>query len=120
MRYSEEQQKIAKVLLEGPKTLEQLREATGLDAKKLNEELKELLKLKVVERKIDKSELYLAQEAFFTGTAVQIAWIKEIDGRIIGNGKRGKITKKLQELFFEIVRGNNKKYSPKWCTKVKI
>jgi len=78
------------------------------------------LNLKVVERKIDKSELYLAEEAFFTGTAVQIAWIKEIDGRIIGNGKKGEIAKKLQELFFEIVRGNNKKYSPRWCTKVKI
>lgn len=78
------------------------------------------LKLEVVERKIDRSELYLAEEAFFTGTAVQIAWIKEIDGRIIGDGKRGKVAKKLQGLFFEIVRGNNKKYSPKWCAKVKI
>ena len=57
MTYSEEQQKIAKILLEGPKTLDQLREASGLDAKQLNEELKGLLKLKVVERKEDEYKL---------------------------------------------------------------
>lgn len=83
-------------------------------------ELSKDLNIPVEERRIDRSELYLADEAFFSGTAVQIAWIKEIDGRIIGNGRRGKISGKLQDLFFKIVRGENKKYSPKWCLKVKV
>jgi len=83
-------------------------------------ELARDLKIPVEERPIDRTELYVADEAFFSGTGVQIAWLAKVDGRIIGNGRRGKITSKIQDLFFEIVRGKNKKYSPKWCTKVKI
>lgn len=83
-------------------------------------ELAKDLNIEVQERSIDRSELYLADEAFFSGTGVQLAWIAKIDDREIGNAKKGEITAKLQDLFFEIVRGENKKYSPKWCTKIKI
>ena len=69
MNYSEEQQKIAKILLEGPKTLEELREASGLDAIQLNEELKELLKIKVVERKEDEYKLIDLVEKAVKGQA---------------------------------------------------
>ena len=70
-------------------------------------------------RSIDRSELYISDEAFFCGTGVQIAWIAQIDKRTIGNGKRGPITKKMQELFFSIVYGNKQKYS-NWCTTIPI
>lgn len=71
----------------------------------------------VEERTIDRSELYVADEAFFSGTGAQIAWIQKIDQRTMGNGNRGEITGKLQDLFFSVVRGNEKKYES-WCTKI--
>lgn len=77
------------------------------------------LDIPVETRSIDRSELYISDEAFFCGTGVQIAWIAQIDGRSIGNGKRGPVTQKLQELFFSIVRGNEQKYSA-WCTTIPI
>ena len=80
-------------------------------------ELAKDLKVEVNIRSIDRSELYAADEAFFSGTAVQIAWIARIDNRVIGDGKRGPITEKLQELFFKIVRGEEQKYQS-WCTKI--
>lgn len=69
------------------------------------------LGIKVIERRITRDEFYIADEAFFTGTAAEITPIRELDFRIIGNGKRGEITKKLQDAFFEVVKGENKKYS---------
>ena len=77
------------------------------------------LKIIVEERQVNRTELYIADEAFFSGTGAQLAWISSIDKRIINNGKRGKITTKLQNLFFEIVKGKNNKYK-KWCTTIKI
>jgi branched-chain amino acid aminotransferase len=71
-------------------------------------------------RPIDRTELYICDEAFFTGTGVQIAWISEVDKRQIGFGKRGKITAKIQDTFFKIVYGNHPKYSAKWCSKVLV
>ncbi|MGH7451607.1 MAG: branched-chain amino acid transaminase [bacterium] len=71
----------------------------------------------VVERSIDRSEIYLANEAFFTGTGVQITAITRVDYRSIGTGKMGEITTKLRELFFNVVRGRVKKYR-EWCTPV--
>ena len=68
------------------------------------------LGLNIIERKITRDEVYIADEAFFTGTAAEITPITELDFRIIGDGKRGKITKKLQDSFFEMVFGNNPKY----------
>jgi len=69
------------------------------------------LSIEVQEREIDRTELYVADEIFVTGTACNISAIVEVDKRKIGEGKIGKITKSLRELYFEIVRGENKKYS---------
>lgn len=73
--------------------------------------------IKIAEERFTRDELYIADEAFFTGTAAEITPIREVDGRTIGNGKPGEITKKLQSLFFDIVRGKNKKYES-WLTRV--
>lgn len=70
----------------------------------------------VVERSIDRTELYVADEVFFSGTGAQVAWIGKIDNRTVGNGKRGEITSKLQDTFFEVVRGNDSRYEA-WCSK---
>ncbi len=70
------------------------------------------------ERVVDRTELYVADEVFFSGTGAQVAWISKIDGRTIGDGKRGEITGKLQDLFFEVVKGNKKQYAD-WCTIIK-
>ncbi|MFH0773235.1 MAG: branched-chain amino acid transaminase [bacterium] len=70
------------------------------------------------ERTVDRSELYICDEAFFSGTGVQVSWIAKIDNRKVGEGKRGSITAKVQDLFFRIVHGEEQKYSA-WCTKLK-
>lgn len=75
------------------------------------------LGIETIERSIDRSELYLADEAFFTGTAAHVSPILEIDHRPIGDGKVGKVTKKLQQLYFDVIRGKNPKYLH-WCTPV--
>lgn len=75
------------------------------------------LDIPILEREIDRSEVYIADEAFLSGTGAQVAWIAEVDGRRIGKGKIGPISQKIQKLFFDIVRGKEKKYS-KWLTKV--
>lgn len=75
------------------------------------------LGIQTVERHIDRTEIYIADEAFLTGTGAQVAWIAEVDKRIIGNGKIGPATAKIQKLFFNIVRGNVSKYSS-WLTKI--
>lgn len=73
----------------------------------------------VEERTIDRSELYVADEMFFCGTGAQVSWIKELDHRKVGTGRRGKITSKIQDLFFKVVRGEVSEYES-WCTKVKV
>ena len=75
--------------------------------------------IEVEVREIDRTELYLADEAFFCGTGVQVAWIESVDGRTIGAGKAGPITEQLRTTFFGIVRGTNEQYAH-WLTKVKI
>lgn len=80
-------------------------------------ELAEELSVSVVERDIDRTEVYIADEAFLSGTGAQVAWIAEVDGRKVGNGKMGSITGKIQKLFFDIVRGKEKKYKD-WLTKI--
>lgn len=72
----------------------------------------------VREERFTRDELYIADEAFFTGTAAEVTPIRELDGRIIGKGKPGRITRKLQSVFFDIVKGRNKKYKS-WLTLVK-
>ncbi|MCH7906487.1 MAG: branched-chain amino acid transaminase [Chloroflexi bacterium] len=70
--------------------------------------------LKVVERRMHRSELYLADEVFLTGTAAHLTAVGELDNRKIGSGEMGPITQKLQEMYFDIVVGNNPKYMH-WC-----
>jgi branched-chain amino acid aminotransferase len=69
------------------------------------------LGIDTIERQVDRSELYVAEECFFTGTAANVAPILEIDHRPIGTGKIGKMTAKLQKLFAEVMLGRNPKYS---------
>jgi branched-chain amino acid aminotransferase len=61
-------------------------------------------------RNITRDEVYICDEAFFTGTAAEVTPIKDIDNRVVGNGSRGKITKILQEKYFNIVYGRDKNY----------
>jgi len=75
------------------------------------------LDIDTIERSVDRSELYLAEECFFTGTATNIAQVVEIDHRTIGNGETGEITAKLQQLFAEVALGRNPHYSH-WYTLV--
>ena len=78
---------------------------------------RERLDLETVERKIDRTELYVAEEAFFCGTGVQVAAIATIDHRPVGTGKLGPIVKGLRDLYFDIVRGKVEDYRD-WCTPV--
>ena len=73
--------------------------------------------IKVEERDVSRSELYISDEVFFSGTGVQVAWVKEIDKRIIGNGKIGSLTKELQNIFFRTVTGEEEKYK-NWLTPI--
>ncbi len=66
--------------------------------------------LEVEARRITRDDVYLADEAFFTGTAAEITPIRELDSRVIGAGKRGPITEKLQSMFFDVVNGRSDKY----------
>jgi branched-chain amino acid aminotransferase len=71
----------------------------------------------ITEERFTRDELYISDEAFFSGTAAEVTPITVVDGRTIGNGRPGKITKRLQSLFFDIVKGKNKKYDS-WLTRV--
>lgn len=71
--------------------------------------------LEVVERRITRDEVYIADEAFFTGTAAEVLPIRELDGRTIGDGQRGPITERLQALYFDQVRGRREAH-PEWHT----
>lgn len=71
--------------------------------------------IRVIEERFTRDELYVADEAFFTGTAAEITPIRQVDNRSIGNGKPGEITQTLQNIFFDIIRGKQEKYK-KWLT----
>lgn len=75
------------------------------------------LGLKCVEKRITRDEVYVADEAFFTGTAAEVTPIRELDDRTIGAGKRGPITERLQSLFFDVAGGKNNDYV-EWLTYV--
>ncbi len=75
------------------------------------------LGIETIERNITRYELYTADECFLTGTAAHITPVAEIDHRKIGNGEIGQITKKLQKIYSDVIRGNNPKYLD-WCTAV--
>jgi len=74
-------------------------------------------KIKVQEVNLTRDEVYIADEAFFTGTAAEVTPIREVDERTVGTGKPGPITKKLQTLFFKIVKGEVRGYNS-WLTKL--
>ncbi|KMQ73555.1 branched-chain amino acid transaminase [Marinobacter subterrani] len=76
------------------------------------------LGLQVKERRITRDEVYVAEEAFFTGTAAEVLPIRELDGRIIGAGKRGPVTEKLQAMYFDAVKGKLPEHSS-WLTPVR-
>ena len=75
------------------------------------------LGLAVVEKRITRDEVYIADEAFFTGTAAEVTPIREVDGRAIGSGTRGPITERLQTLYFDQVHGRRDTH-PEWLTVV--
>jgi branched-chain amino acid aminotransferase len=72
---------------------------------------------KVVEKRITRDEVYIADEAFFTGTAAEVLPIRMLDGRSIGTGRRGPITKRLQGLYFDVVQGKSAAHL-RWLTDV--
>ena len=75
------------------------------------------LGIDVVERPIARTELYVCDEVFFCGTGAQVAPVRSVDRRLIGGGKPGPISRKLQELYFQVVMGKVDKYRS-WCTPV--
>lgn len=66
--------------------------------------------IEVVRRRITREEIYIADEAFLTGTAAEVTPVREVDARVIGRGYRGEITEKLQSAYFDVVAGKNDKY----------
>ena len=78
-------------------------------------EMAQKAKIKVCEVNFTRDELYIADEAFFTGTAAEVTPVREVDGRNIGNGRPGPVTRKMQNLFFKIVKGESKIYKS-WLT----
>jgi branched-chain amino acid aminotransferase len=75
------------------------------------------LGIDIVQKRITRDEVYIADEAFFTGTAAEVTPIRELDRVEIGAGARGPMTEKIQSAFFDIVNGRNPKYA-EWLTKV--
>ena len=73
--------------------------------------------IEVEEKRITRDQVYIAEEAFFTGTAAEVLPIRELDGRRIGEGKRGPITEKLQHMYFDQVMKKDSSH-PEWSTLV--
>ena len=89
----------------------------GISRRSVIELAREELKINVVERPVDRTEVYLCDELFLTGTAAQITAVTRVDFRPVGNGKMGPITSRLYELYQEILRGRVDKYKH-WLTPV--
>lgn len=75
------------------------------------------LGIETLERSVDRTELYIADEVFMTGTAAHLTPVIDIDHRKVGDGEVGNLTKRLQGLYFDVIRGKNPKYLD-WCTPV--
>ena len=80
---------------------------------------KEELGFHILERRIRRSELYFADEVFLTGTAAHIQSVGQLDNRDIGDGLPGKITNQINEVYQQVIRGNNRKYR-NWCTEIEV
>jgi branched-chain amino acid aminotransferase len=76
------------------------------------------LGLRIVERPISRTELYVCDELFFSGTGAQVAPVRSVDRRIVGHGKPGPVSTKLQALYFDVVQGKVDAYRH-WCTPVR-
>jgi branched-chain amino acid aminotransferase len=68
-------------------------------------------------RRVTRDDIYIADEAFFTGTAAEVTPIRELDNRVIGSGKCGPVTMKIQKAFFDVVTGKDKKHRD-WLSQV--
>lgn len=90
----------------------------GITAQSVMELARKELGVEIVQRTIDRSELYIADEVFMTGTAAHLTPVVEVDRRSVGDGKIGPITRQLSDLFFDCIRGKNEKYRH-WCTPVR-
>ena len=86
----------------------------GVTRRTIVELLREQLRVSVIERSIDRTEITLADEAFFCGTGVQIAAITRVDHRPIGSGRMGPVVSSLRDLFFDVVRGKRTEFRD-WC-----
>jgi branched-chain amino acid aminotransferase len=86
----------------------------GITRRTLVELLRDGVGVPVVERSIDRTEIALADEAFFCGTGVQIAAVTRVDHRPIGTGRMGPVVGALRSLYFDVVRGKNAQYR-RWC-----
>ena len=75
------------------------------------------LGLELQEKRLTRDEVYIADEAFFTGTAAEVTPIRELDGRAIGNGSRGPVTERIQSLYFDCVQGRSERHGA-WLTTV--
>jgi branched-chain amino acid aminotransferase len=91
----------------------------GIVRRSLIQLLRDELGITVVERNIDRSEVYIAEEAFMCGTGVQVAAIGQVEHRLIGDGKIGPITNELRNLFFQVVEGRADAYRH-WLTPVYV
>ncbi len=91
----------------------------GITAKTVMQLAKEELGIETVMRPIDRTELYIADEIFMTGTAAHVTPVIEVDRRPIGDGRPGPITRRLSELYFDVIRGKNPSYKH-WCTPARV
>lgn len=89
----------------------------GITRRTVMQLLRDEMGVEVVERKIDRTELYLADEVFFSGTGVQLSAVTSIDHRPVGTGKMGPVSGALRKLYFSVVRGDVEKYRS-WCAPV--
>ncbi len=90
----------------------------GVTRNTVKEFAQNVLGIEVIEREIDRTELYIADEAFYCGTGAQVSPITKIDNRPLGDGNIGPITKAVQDYYFELVKGNVEQYKDQWCVPV--
>jgi branched-chain amino acid aminotransferase len=89
----------------------------GITRRSIIELARQELNLSVVERPVDRTEVYLCDELFLTGTAAQVTAVTRVDFRPVGDGKMGPVTAKVYQLFQDVLRGKVSKYSH-WLTPV--
>ncbi len=87
----------------------------GITARSVMELAANELGVPILQREIDRTELYIADEVFMTGTAAHLTPVVEVDRRPVGTGRPGPVTSKLSELFYDCIRGKSEKYQ-NWCT----